>query len=1044
MSTEKLKQKHASLTGYSKATNLSTLMKRIDQTGSRKRKGDWRRYRQIRIPYNLARVVWSLVDDDMLPPFTYNCPVPYGLERTFEKSQSVNGRSYQSMPFAVKQHFDTMVTNENFQHRLKISVSFENEEKFEEFYHIFCRHCEEKILPKIWEENHAKLPADATIENLFRHWDSLAQSWMHNDILGCIIPNIADHYIALNGRRFVQRPEIHFNQVHADLAADNTTAPKKKKTTSILTSHFSPVVKSCSSSASSMASSSCSSSSNSTTSDSSIIIPSITPKKSKLPKLNKQFPKTYFGSMNIRDLMDPQVDLKTMPKDEIQRWALGSVFKMVHQGANKCQSNAAVVENYSVGHTMVQEYHSVISGFGTTRIPLPPKVRLNQHNINDVHKSILDTYRYENQDSDNPYRQLEQAVEFGLLHDATSYWAKQLNTVFLRVVESNGQIHKVPFSMRQVAGSFTGEALAEELLHDIVLLKKVDNNAAEKIEPAVQKYLERQQSNNSGLAKPEEQQYKCLHNQLKEAAAKLEMDKLGDIRSMMVNLVNEHPHLEGIDICNIMLPEDGTFADISEPLPEPLLPKPHPLFKIAKLVGIDDGCIYLEIDASNLPTTICGDGCAVNLKGSRLLKTEYGLVYPSSKCASHLSSGTVRRLCTSENSCQDDAKMLYQNLRKVLLHFAMSPKSSGLLSDALAALEFNDIHLLNWGSTRMAGFLDACLQSSKIIVPFLDTVISAGIRPDEVSYLSSPKGLCMLQLFADIHQVFANEYLHNVDSDKVLVCETYEVAHNTADKLLNPDLLTPKADAFCASLHVDEYKNIHADFDVNGALHSLALNAKLTNRRNNSLDDLKSQLVKLKNEILQCMADNIKDQNKEDSLSFLMSAFNLMSDEDYDSRLKKIEMLYDIYGTNHNQKIKEEWGGFQIDVTYKKRIICSKSVLVEEFEKTFQKMNTMSKTLRDAANNKKTVLHQMDMWQEYLSKNEISCPNMCVLVRIMLSIPPNTGWVERAYSKLELICQKRRNRLGVVTMMQMFFLAVLKSNVKDCFSYDKEIENVMK
>ena len=62
----------------------------------------------------------------------------------------------------------------------------------------------------------------------------------------------------------------------------------------------------------------------------------------------------------------------------------------------------------------------------------------------------------------------------------------------------------------------------------------------------------------------------------------------------------------------------------------------------------------------------------------------------------------------------------------------------------------------------------------------------------------------------------------------------------------------------------------------------------------------------------------------------------------------------------------------------------------------------------------------------------------------MFSIPPNTGWIERAYSILELICQKRRNLLKVDTMRDLFFLAVLKLDPKDCFSYKEEIEFMLK
>ena len=93
-----------------------------------------------------------------------------------------------------------------------------------------------------------------------------------------------------------------------------------------------------------------------------------------------------------------------------------------------------------------------------------------------------------------------------------------------------------------------------------------------------------------------------------------------------------------------------------------------------------------------------------------------------SQCGSHASAGTIRRLCTSKTTCQDDAKSLYENLRKLLKHFSKSPKSSELLHQALTALEINDIHLLNWGSARMTGFLDACIKASSNLVPFLDTI----------------------------------------------------------------------------------------------------------------------------------------------------------------------------------------------------------------------------------------------------------------------------------------------------------------------------------
>ena len=41
-----------------------------------------------------------------------------------------------------------------------------------------------------------------------------------------------------------------------------------------------------------------------------------------------------------------------------------------------------------------------------------------------------------------------------------------------------------------------------------------------------------------------------------------------------------------------------------------------------------------------------------------------------------------------------------------------------------------------------------------------------------------------MELFADLHPVFANQYLHTIDSDKVLICEVSRVAGLTVSKLI--------------------------------------------------------------------------------------------------------------------------------------------------------------------------------------------------------------------------------------------------------------------
>ena len=94
-------------------------------------------------------------------------------------------------------------------------------------------------------------------------------------------------------------------------------------------------------------------------------------------------------------MLDPCIDHKHDPNRKIETWALGFVFKTVHQGANKCLSNAAVIENCQVGHGIANYYYDVIKTSNVkqwSNIPPPPRVRLNNHNINDVHKALFEVH----------------------------------------------------------------------------------------------------------------------------------------------------------------------------------------------------------------------------------------------------------------------------------------------------------------------------------------------------------------------------------------------------------------------------------------------------------------------------------------------------------------------------------------------------------------------------------------------------------------------------------------------------------------------------
>ena len=69
---------------------------------------------------------------------------------------------------------------------------------------------------------------------------------------------------------------------------------------------------------------------------------------------------------------------------------------------------------------------------------------------------------------------------------------------------------------------------------------------------------------------------------------------------------------------------------------------------------------------------------------------------------------------------------------------------------------------------------------------------------------------------------------------------------------------------------------------------------------------MKAELVETKAEILRVMSDNILDQNDDNSLAALMSAFDLSSEEGLDGRLEKVSAIYDIYGVDSDHMM-EDW-----------------------------------------------------------------------------------------------------------------------------------------
>ena len=64
--------------------------------------------------------------------------------------------------------------------------------------------------------------------------------------------------------------------------------------------------------------------------------------------------------------------------------------------------------------------------------------------------------------------------------------------------------------------------------------------------------------------------------------------------------------------------------------------------------------------------------------------------------------------------------------------------------------------------------------------------------------------------------------------------------------------------------------------------------------------------MKSKEEILDCIAENIRDQNDPDSFVAYMGAFNLETADTLEDRKNHIEQLYDVFGVDSKHEM-QKW-----------------------------------------------------------------------------------------------------------------------------------------
>ena len=122
-----------------------------------------------------------------------------------------------------------------------------------------------------------------------------------------------------------------------------------------------------------------------------------------------------------------------------------------------------------------------------------------------------------------------------------------------------------------------------------------------------------------------------------------------------------------------------TDADIEVPCTDdfPLdnnthLEKSMEFFKQCNLIDVVGDTLLLQCPRS--PTCFTGDGCAVNLKGCRVLNERFGLNVQFVRCQAHTADGSVKRMAKSKTMCVKtgvETTKEIKGLRTETVHFTL-------------------------------------------------------------------------------------------------------------------------------------------------------------------------------------------------------------------------------------------------------------------------------------------------------------------------------------------------------------------------------------
>ena len=182
------------------------------------------------------------------------------------------------------------------------------------------------------------------------------------------------------------------------------------------------------------------------------------------------------------DRFSTSISFKGRTKNTSSDFGKDFCLSMVHNGVNQMISQRAVIQNYEKAYEGRLSYHDFPVGLigkqPGVSVPPPVKVQLNEHNIIDAERAILNAYM---NDANSLHAKLKRSPVWSLMHDSISKFSTEYSGVYLKGIGEDLNPFDVPFCLTKLKVGVTTYDITDAIIQNVMDAVHLEKNAYTKI-----------------------------------------------------------------------------------------------------------------------------------------------------------------------------------------------------------------------------------------------------------------------------------------------------------------------------------------------------------------------------------------------------------------------------------------------------------------------------------------------------------------------------------------------------------------------------------